>query len=82
MSYSVGHRHALDPALLWLWYRLAATASIQPLAWELPYAAHLVLKSKRKQNKKTPKKTLIIKIHQNAGSQTEFLLKHLAINVC
>ena len=28
-----------DPALLWLWCRLAAAALIHPLAWELPYAA-------------------------------------------
>ena len=28
-----------DPVLLWLWCRLAATAPIQPLAWEPPYAA-------------------------------------------
>ena len=27
-----------DPSLLWLWCRLAATAPIQPLAWEPPYA--------------------------------------------
>ena len=25
-----------DPALLWLWCRLAATALIRPLAWEPP----------------------------------------------
>ena len=30
--------------LLWLWHRLAATAPIQPLAWELPYAAGVALK--------------------------------------
>ena len=28
-----------DPALLWPWRRPVATASIQPLAWEPPYAA-------------------------------------------
>ena len=28
-----------DPALLWLWYGLAAVAPIHPLAWELQYAA-------------------------------------------
>ena len=28
----------LDPTLLWLWHRLAATAPIRPLAWEPPYA--------------------------------------------
>ena len=28
-----------DPALLWLWCRLASVALIRPLAWERPYAA-------------------------------------------
>ena len=36
-----------DPALLWLWCRLAATAPIRPLAWEPPYAAGVALKSTR-----------------------------------
>ena len=27
-----------NPALLWLWRRPVATASIRPLAWEPPYA--------------------------------------------
>ena len=44
----VGHRRGSDPALLWLWCRPAATAPIQPLAWELPYAMHMVLKRKKK----------------------------------
>ena len=39
MSCSVGHRCGFDPALLWFWCRPAATALIQPLAWELSYAA-------------------------------------------
>ena len=34
-------------ALLWLWHRLAATAPIQPLAWEFPYAEGTALKSKK-----------------------------------
>ena len=33
-----------DPALLWLWRRLVATAPIGPLAWELPCAAGAALK--------------------------------------
>ena len=33
-----------DLALLWLWYRPAAVAPIQPLAWELPYAMVVALK--------------------------------------
>ena len=38
MSCGVGHRLGLDPKLLWLWYRLVATAPMGPLAWEPPYA--------------------------------------------
>jgi len=38
MSCGVGSRCRSDPALLWLWHRLAGTAPIQPLAWEPPYA--------------------------------------------
>ena len=40
-----------DPALLWLWYRLAAVAPIQSLAWEPSYAAGVALKrgEKKKQ---------------------------------
>ena len=35
-----------DPALLWLWCRLAATAPMRPLAWEPPYASGAALKNK------------------------------------
>jgi len=42
MSRGVGCRHGLD--LVLLWHRPAATAPIQPLAWELPYAAGAALK--------------------------------------
>ena len=38
----------LVPTLLCLWCRLAATALIQPLAWELPYAMDVALKGKKK----------------------------------
>ena len=40
--------------VLWLWRRLAATARIQPQAWELPYAAGLALKRQNK-NKNRPR---------------------------
>ena len=47
LSCGVGCRHGLDPELLWLWYRPpASVALIQALAWELPYAAGVALKSK------------------------------------
>jgi len=45
-----------DPALLWLWCRLAAVALIPPLAWEPPYATGAALKSKKKKKKKKSKK--------------------------
>ena len=37
VSYGAGPRPSQDPALLWLWLRLAAVAPIGPLAWEIPY---------------------------------------------
>ena len=43
-SCGVGCRHSSDLALIWLWHRAAAIATIQPLAWELPYATAVALK--------------------------------------
>ena len=48
MSCGVVCRGGLDLALLWLWYRAVAIALIQPLGWELSYAAGAVLKKKKK----------------------------------
>ena len=48
VSCGVGRRRGSDPALLWLWYRLAATALIWPLAWEPLYAAECPQKDKKK----------------------------------
>ena len=52
VSCGVGHRHGLDPLLLWPWHRPAATALIQPLAWEPPYALGMALKKKKKKRLK------------------------------
>jgi len=44
------HCHELcgsDLALLWLRRRLAVAALIQPLAWELPYAAGTAIKERK-----------------------------------
>ena len=38
--------------LLWLWYRLAAVALIQPLAWDPPCAVGVGLKRPKKEKKK------------------------------
>ena len=42
-------------ALLWLGRRLAATAPIQPLAWEPPYAAGGALEKAKRPKKKKKK---------------------------
>ena len=60
MSCGVGHRHGLDPALLWLWFRPAAVALIRPLAWEPPYAASEALKKRQKEKEKKKKNASII----------------------
>ena len=44
----IGHRHSLEPVLLWLWCRAAAIAPIWPLAWEFPYAMGAALKRQKK----------------------------------
>ena len=74
MSCGVGHRHGLDPKFLWLWCRLAATAPIQPLAWELTHASGVALKSKKqikqKQNQSSHGGVVVMKltgIHEDAG---------------
>ena len=56
MSCGVGCRRGSDPALLWLWCRLAATAPIRPLAWKPPYAAEAALEMAKKKRQKEGKK--------------------------
>ena len=51
MSCSVRSQRGSDPALLWLWCRLAAVALIQPLAWDLPYAVGAALKKKKRRKR-------------------------------
>ena len=55
MSCGVGCRCGSDPALLWLWRRLAATAPIRPLAWEPPYAVGAAQEKAKRQKKNDPK---------------------------
>ena len=55
MSCGIGLRRSSDPALLWLWCRLAATAMIQSLAWEPPHAMDVALKKDERQKKQIKK---------------------------
>ena len=61
MNCGIGHRRSSDPMLLWLQCRLAATAPIGPLAWELPYAVGADLKKVKKKKKEGRKKEIAIK---------------------
>ena len=56
------HRCGSDPALLWLWCRLAATNLIPSLAWEAPYAAGAALRRQKEKKKKKKRKHLWSKI--------------------
>ena len=44
--------------MLWLWHKPVAAALIQPLAWELLYAASVALQRKKKKDKRGYKKTI------------------------
>ena len=48
MNCDVSRRQGVDLTLLWLWCRSVATALIQPLARELPYAEGMGLKRQNK----------------------------------
>ena len=58
MSGGMGHRHGSDPVLLWLWCRPAAVAPTGRLAWELPYAAGMALKSKKRKTEEKVAKSI------------------------
>ena len=51
ISCGVGRRCSSDPALLWLWRRLVATAPTGPQAWDPPCAAGVALKRKKENDR-------------------------------
>ena len=63
------HRHGLDPTLLWQWHRPAATALIQPLAWEPTYALGTTLK---RQKKKEEEEEEMLEARMQARSSKNF----------
>ena len=83
MSCGVGHRHGLDPELLWLWHRLAAASLIQSLARDLPYAAGAALKSKKKKKKKRnlSKVTLSLAAECNSYSLSTEAVPGIAVDI-
>ena len=52
MTAALHHRCSSDPALLWLWCRLAATSPMGPLAWETSICCRNGPKQTNKQKSK------------------------------
>ena len=75
--YGVGRRCGLDTTLLWLWHRMAATAPIQPLAWQPAYAMGAALKKSKKKKKKKKRKSK--KKRKKEGEKKYFSLHRLFI---
>ena len=74
MSCGVGRRCGSDPALLWLWRRLAATAPTRPLAWEAPYATGAAQdKAKRQKKKKKQKQKTSLR---SVSSFSKYIFDH------
>ena len=63
------------PALLWLWRRSVATALIQPLAQELPYAVGAALEKAKRQKKQKQKQK------QTLPATTSTRLHHFPLRV-
>ena len=63
-----------DLAWLWLWCRPAASAPVQPLAWELPYATGAALKGKKNKKPKTSQITCACSCPFCQGSHTLFII--------
>ena len=72
MSCGVGCSHGSDPALLWLWRRLAAIAPIRPLAWEPPYAAGAAQEIAKRQKKKKKKNSNVYTAEINRTLQINY----------
>ena len=68
MSCGLGRRFGSDLALLWLWRKPAAGAPIQPLSWELPYAAPVALKYKIGSFRSGAAETNLARNHEVLGS--------------
>ena len=78
VSYGVGCRRGLDPALLWLWCRLAPVALIRLLAWELPCAVDAALKSPppKKERLKQCELKLSLKLSEMRDQSYSLFLLH------
>ena len=65
MSWGVGHRHGLDPTLLWLWCRLAAAAPIQHPSLGTSICCGCSPKKTKKKKKKKKEKAFKLFLNVN-----------------
>ena len=80
VSCGVGGRSDLVWLWLWLWCRRAAVASIQPLAWESPYATGV---AERKKGRKETTDSFVMWLKKDGRDYLfshEYLLMLLLIN--
>jgi len=77
VSCGVGCRCGSDPALLWLWRRLAATAPIGPIALEPPYAVGAAQEmAKRQKDKRKCSVQIAVDLEGVYSTRNPFLLFH------
>ena len=76
MSCGVVCKCTLDLVLLCLWWRLAATALILPLAWEPPYATSAALKRQKEEEERDQLNRPITR------NEIECVIKTLPTNKC
>ena len=69
VSCGIDCRHGLDLVVLRLWGRPVATALIGPQAWELPFAASVALKRKKKVVAKMALKPFLLLLSGNPTSR-------------
>ena len=83
VSCGVDCRHGLDPKLLWLWHRPAATAPIQPLAWEHPDAVGAALKKTKNKTKQKKKNKIPIPTpyHKSLSKQVWAVYSYVCASV-
>ena len=60
---------------LWLWYRPAVTAPIQPLTWEIPYDTGMALKSKKKKREREKERKEISMITMDTAEKIQKTIK-------
>ena len=68
--------------LLWLWYRLSATALMRPLAWEPPYATGAAIAKRKKEKRKRKVMEMLPWAEEQCVQSVEGKLLHTFRELC